>query len=79
MSLLEEILESVFGKVHFMVLVGNRPALEIKLRDKEIVVDIKNPILAVEFGLEELLETRGKEHPDSALKKLKYKIFELEL
>lgn len=80
MSLLESILETIFGKVHFVITVGNKPAIEIKLHDKEITVDIKNPILAIEFGLEELLEHmpsdkgsgKGKqESPESMLKKLK--------
>ncbi len=54
MGLLESFLESFGGRVHFMVLVGTEPALEIKLRDKDIVVEVKNPLLAVEFGLQEL-------------------------
>jgi hypothetical protein len=80
MHLLESILETIFGKVHFVVTVGNKPAIEIKLHNKEILIDIKNPILAIEFGLEELLEymPRDKggnkgdgESPESMLKKLK--------
>jgi len=88
MSLLESILETVFGRVHFMVLVGNKPAIEIKLKDREIIIDVKNPILAVELGIEEFLEMKEKRKQGSLLKKLKsmgykirvkYKIFELDL
>jgi hypothetical protein len=88
MSLLESILESIFGKVHFMVLVGNKPAIEIRLEDKEILVDIKNPVLAIELGLEEIVGRREGESPDSLMKKLKsmgyrikikYKFLELEI
>ncbi len=95
MSLLESILETIFGKVHFMIMVGNKPAIEIKLHDRDIIVDVKNPILAIELGLEEIVggldhsEDKGKgQSPESMLKKIKsmgyririkYKIFEIDL
>lgn len=92
MSLLESVLETVFGKVHFMVMVGNKPAIELKMEDKNIIVDIKNPVLAIELGLEELVISRDDKNEKSGagrilekLKKagykitVKYKIFELEI
>ncbi len=80
MSLLESILETVFGKVHFMVLVGNKPAIEVSLHDRDITVDIKNPVLAIELGLEEFFGGamgggQGKkvpsESPESMLERIK--------
>ncbi len=79
MSLLEDILETIFGKVHFMVFVGDKPAIEIKLHNRDIIVDIKNPILAIELGLEEFVgglgQSRGsgkkEQSPESVLKKIK--------
>ena len=86
--MLEEILESVFGKVHFVITVGNKPAIEIKLEGKDIVVDIKNPMLAIELGMEEYLENRKKKGKDSLFNmikskgytiKVKYKFIELDV
>ncbi len=88
MSLLESILETIFGKVHFMILVGNKPAIEVKLHDKEITIDVKNPVLAIELGVEEFFSDRENKPRGSLLKKLKsmgyeikvkYKIFEIDL
>lgn len=75
-----------------MVLVGNKPAIELKMEDKDIIVDIKNPILAIELGLEEFFISHGdkkkKSEADDILKKLKkagytikikYKILELDI
>jgi hypothetical protein len=88
MSLLESILETIFGKVHFMILVGNKPAIEVKLHDRDIIIDVKNPILAIELGLEEYFGDMKNKPKGSLLKKLKsmgyrikvkYKFFELDL
>jgi hypothetical protein len=85
MSLLEGILETVFGKVHFMVFVGESPALEVNMHDKEITVEIKNPVLAMEMGLEGLAKKNSMGSTMKKLKamgytiKIKYKIFELDL
>lgn len=88
MSLLEGILETVFGKVHFVITVGNKPAIEIKLEEKEIIVDVKNPVLAIELGMEEFVASRRKDKKNSLLKrlksmgytiKIKYKFLELDI
>ncbi|MCK4496891.1 MAG: hypothetical protein KAU24_01755 [Candidatus Aenigmarchaeota archaeon] len=88
MSLLESILETIFGRVHFMILVGNKPAIEVKLHDREIIIDVKNPVLAIELGLEEFFGDVKNKSRGSLRKKLKsmgytikvkYKIFELDL
>ncbi len=81
-------METVFGKVHFVITVGSKEAIEIKLEGKNIIVDVKNPILAIELGLEEILAKKGKKGKDSMLNKLKsmgytikikYKFIELDI
>jgi len=79
MALLEDILARIFGgKVHILVTVGAKPALEVIFENSTIVLDIKNPILAIEAGLEEMVKRRGKITFDSrrldGLKELGYKI-----
>ena len=41
------------GRMHFMVYLGKHPAAEIELIDKEIIIDIKNPVTALALGGEE--------------------------
>jgi hypothetical protein len=53
-----EVLGKVTGKVHFYIFIGNSPAVEVKLNNKEIVLDVKNPILAAELALKEFLEKK---------------------
>lgn len=78
MGLLEALLKKTFGKVHIMVTVGSKPAIEVIFEDNEIILDIKNPVLAMEAGLDQML-TRRKEFTTSSkrlegLKKMGYKI-----
>jgi hypothetical protein len=88
MSMITDILEIMTGKVHFYLSVGRKPAIEIFLHDerKEIVAEIKNPVLAFELGLHELAKGKGsggyvlEKIKDAGYKvKVKYKMFELEL
>jgi len=89
MGLLETILNRTFGKVHIMVTVGKKPAVEILFRDSEIILDVKNPILAAEAGLDQMLSRHHQLTTSSkrlnGLKnmgykiKLKYKNLEYEL
>ncbi len=76
--MLEEILERLFGKVHIYVTVGNKPALEVIFEDSKIIIDIKNPVLAIEAGLDQMLARKGDMDFSSrrleGLKKLGYKI-----
>lgn len=71
-----------------MIMVGNKPAIEVKLHDREIIIDVKNPVLAIELGLEEYFGDVKNKSRGSLRKKLKsmgyrikvkYKIFELDL
>lgn len=79
MGILSSLLEGISGSLHFYVYVGKEPAAEIRIEEKTIIIEIKNPVLAVEFGARELLKGSGccgKPDPhilDSA-KKMGYRI-----
>jgi len=72
----ERLLEKVRGKMHFVILIRNKPALKISLHDKTILVEIQNPILALTLGIEHL--AKGSESKDigflKRLKKAGYKV-----
>ena len=75
MGILASILETVGGKVHFMVLIDRKPALELFLKDKELIVEIKNPVLAIDFGIQELFGGgKSKRNIFRQIKKLGYKV-----
>jgi len=70
-----------------MIYLGKAPAAEIELKDKDIIVNIIHPIIALELGIEEFLSRKG----DKDLKmvkrlrkmgyriRVKYKWFEVEI
>ena len=85
MDVIADILRSIVGRVHFMVYLGKFPAAEIELKDKEILIHIKNPLLALELGIEEMLSKKVDISVLDSIKemgykvKIKYKILEIEL
>lgn len=86
MSNVKDMFGLLSGKVHFYLSVGGTPAVEIILREKEIIAEIKNPILALELGIQQLATRRKKDSyilnklKASGYKiKIKYKVFELEV
>ena len=87
MVLLEELLERLAGKLHFYVTIDNHPAAEIVIHEKAILIDVKNPVLAMEALMGEFLKQKkaGRNDVFRSLKglgytvKVKYKIFEMEL
>jgi hypothetical protein len=86
MSLVKEIFKMISGKAHFYLYVSGKPAVEIILHKREIIADIKNPILAIELGLHSLGK-KGKLNSyllrmikAAGFKvKVKYKMLELEI
>lgn len=62
-SLLASLLQKLLGEMHIYVTLGEHKALEVKVEDKDILVIIKNPIIAAELGLEQWLLSRGREGP----------------
>ncbi len=76
MNILGEIFRSIVGRVHFMVYLGKSPAAEIELVDKDIIVNIIHPIIALELGIEEFLSRKGEKDVQviKRLRKMGYKI-----
>lgn len=87
MSILSQLFNDVVGKAHFMVFMGKHAAAEINLDGKNITVDIKNPLIALEFGIEQLLKGEGEIDVKILERvkalgyriKIKYKMFELDI
>jgi hypothetical protein len=87
MGILESILGGIKGELHFFLFVGDEPAAEIKIiSPKEILIDVKNPILAIELGARELIKGgKADEKLFSEIKKmgfrikLKYRRLEIEI
>jgi len=61
MDILSKILGSLLGRIHFMIYLGKSPAAEIEVKDNDIIVDVSNPLIALELGLEELLSRKGEQ------------------
>jgi hypothetical protein len=87
MEILAEIFKTIVGRVHFMIYLGKNPAAEIEIKDKDIIVDIVNPLAAVELGFEEFLSRKGTKDIDMIKKireagysiKIKYKMLEMDI
>lgn len=59
-----------------MVYLGKAPAAEIELKDKDIIINIIHPIIALELGIEEFLSRKGQKdiHMLKRLRKMGYKL-----
>ncbi|MFH1445367.1 MAG: hypothetical protein ABIF08_02715 [Nanoarchaeota archaeon] len=86
MGTLSQLLENVSGKANIVFYIENKPAFIVHFKNKEIKIEVKNPILALEFGIQEMFKKNKADKPilSSAKKlgfkiKIKYKFFELEL
>jgi hypothetical protein len=87
MDILADVFKTIVGKAHFMIYMGKSPAAEIELKDKEISVNIVNPVALVELGIEEFLSRKGTQDIEVIRKvkeagyriKVKYKTLEMEL
>lgn len=87
MDIFADIFKTIVGKVHLMIYMGKSPAAEILIKDKDVTVEIVNPIAAIELGIEEFLSKKGK-HDIETLKqireagynvKIKYKSLEMDI
>ena len=91
MGTMTDILKRIDKKISIMVLVDEHPLVEVHVEKKEILIDVKNPLLAIEYGLKKFLESRkAKEKSDTSrvLKmikekgyriKVKYGVFEFDV
>jgi hypothetical protein len=86
MEIISEIMKTIAGRMHFMVFLGNKPAADIEINDREITVTIKNPVVALELGIEEFFSEK-KSNLDMFQRikkmgysiKIKYKMIEVNL
>jgi hypothetical protein len=71
-----ELLETILGKIHFYITVGRKPAAEIFIEKKTIIIEILNPILAIDIGIQIWLKFRkmGKKGLLTFVKKSGYRI-----
>lgn len=88
MNLLKDVLEELCGNIHFFISFGEKPAAEVKFKDKDIIIEIKNPLLAAEVAVEEILENRKNSKFVKYLEKIKnmgyrikvkYKLLEIDI
>jgi hypothetical protein len=87
MDILADIFKTIVGKAHFMIYMGKSPAAEIELNDKEVMVNIVNPVALIELGIEEFISKKGVQDIEVIRKikeagyriKVKYKTLEMEL
>ncbi len=72
---LSEILQTLLGKVHFYITVGRKPAIEIFIEGKTIIVEVLNPFLAINAGLQMLkFAKKGRPTLLAFIKKSGYRI-----
>jgi len=76
MSILGDVFQSIVGRIHFRVYLGKAPAAEIEIVDKDIIVHILNPIVAIELGIHQILSGEINHEFDSLqhVKDMGYKI-----
>ncbi len=53
-----ELLDRMRGKVHFYITVGEKPAAEISIEGKHVIIEVKSLHLSLEALLPELLKRR---------------------
>lgn len=75
MGILSCLLGNPCDDVHLMVMFGKKPAAEIKLENKNIIVNVLNPLSAVEAMIEQLQKHEAANFELSSLKKQGFKIF----
>ncbi|MFH1294618.1 MAG: hypothetical protein ABIH90_01585 [Candidatus Aenigmatarchaeota archaeon] len=74
MGIFSCLLGAACDDVHLMVMLGKRAAAEIKLEGKDIVVEVVNPIFAVEAVIEQLRKHDAANFEINSLKKQGYRI-----
>ena len=74
MGLLEDYLHKIPDDITLDVRVRNKVLAEIKIKDKEIIVDLKSPILALETIIKQVLDKKIKSGTIQRLQAKDYKI-----
>ena len=86
MSLITDILEVFEGRLRFHLFVDGKQAVDIVLTPGEIIIEIKNPMLALEMGVQQIGKKQGiSSYVLKAIKaagykvKVKYKMIEFDI
>ena len=86
MSTITDILEVFQGRLRFHIRIDGKPAIDIVLKPREVLLEIRNPILALEMGIQQMSKNNDmNSYVLNMIKaagykvKVKYKIFEIEL
>jgi hypothetical protein len=86
MSIIKDALEVFSGRLRFHLSFEGKPAVDIVLTAGEVIVEIKNPILALEMGFHQLgNKSKLNSYVIKMIKaagykiKIKYKMLEFEI
>jgi hypothetical protein len=91
MGTMTDILKRIDKRISIMVLIDEKPLVEVHVEKKEITVEVKNPILAIEYGLKKFFESRKLKEKGNTSKilkmikdkgyriKIKYGVFEFDI
>jgi len=74
MGILEDYLHKIPDDITLDVRVKDKVLAEIKIKDKEIIVDLKSPILALETIIKQVLDKKIKSGTIQRLQAKNYKI-----
>lgn len=74
MTLLEHFLKDVPEDVEITISIKKKPIAEVTLEGKEVIIDVKNPILAVETVLKQISSGGLQSLTLDRLKEMKYKV-----
>jgi hypothetical protein len=86
MSMITDALELFKGRLRFHLAVDGKPAADIVVTPGEAILEIKNPLLALELGVQQIGKKPGlRSYVLKAVKaagyrvKIKYKMLEIEI
>lgn len=74
MGVMESILEKLIGDVHFYIYLRKSLVAEVLIERKKIVIEIKNPILALETIVQQVLERKIESQTLQRLKEAGYSV-----
>jgi hypothetical protein len=82
MGTMTDILKRIDKRISIMVLIDEKPLVEVSVEKKDIMVEVKNPLLAIEYGIKKLFEKKTiKEKGDTSkvLKMIKSKGYKIKV
>jgi hypothetical protein len=88
MSIIKDVLEIFAGRVRLHLSFDGKPAIDVVLTPGEVLIEIMNPLIALEMGINQLVKGSDNNFNSYVLKmvkatgykvKVKYKVLEFEL